>query len=226
MSEYYPPKHGSRSFNCPFCHVYANHQWYPIALYDPIQQQLQQQLKTGIYIPEQYSLKIAEVKISFCINCNEALFWLAENIIYPPIGTAPSANSDLPDTVKELYDEAASIANQSPRAASALLRLAVEMLLKHLGETGSINDAIKNLVANGLDPKIQQSLDILRVTGNNAVHPGVVDFSDITDVQVLFQLINIIADTLITQPKQIQKTYENLPEDARKAIEKRDGQTP
>ena len=152
-------------------------------------------------------------------------FGWTEEIIYPPVRIAPPANSDLPDTVKELYDEAASIANQSPRAASALLRLAIEMLLKHLGEKGSINDGIKNLVANGLDPIIQQSLDIVRVTGNDAVHPGKIVFDDTTDVQAFFQLINVIADALITQPKQIKEIYDNLPEDKRKAIEKRDGKT-
>ena len=119
-----------------------------------------------------------------------------------------------------------SIANQSSSCRlSALLRLAIEMLLKHLGETGSINDGIKNLVANGLDPIIQQSLDIVRVTGNDAVHPGKIVFDDTTDVQAFFQLINVIADALITQPKQIKEIYDNLPEDKRKAIEKRDGKT-
>ena len=34
-------------------------------------------------------------------------FGWTEDIIYPPVRIAPPANSDLPDTVKELYDEAA-----------------------------------------------------------------------------------------------------------------------
>ena len=46
--------------------------------------------------------------------------------------------------------------------------------------------------------------------------------TDTTDVHTLFQLINVIANTLITQPKQTQELYDNLPEGARKAIEKRD----
>ena len=160
--------------------------------------------------------------VSLCSHCKAPTLWIAEKICYPLTGMFPPANNDLPDNVKAVYDEASAIANQSPRAACALLRLAIELLLKELGETGSINDGIKNLVENGLNPMVQQSLDILRVTGNNAVHPGEIVFDDTTNVHTLFQLINIIADSMITQPKQIQKAYNNLPENARKAIEKRD----
>ena len=97
--------------------------------------------------------------------------------------------------------------------------------MKHLGETDSINESIKNLVKKGLNPQVQQSLDIVRITGNNAVHAGKIDFEDTTDVQALFGLINVIADVLITQPKQIQALYDGLPESSKKAVEKRDGKT-
>ena len=210
MSQYYPPKYKDDKFHCPYCNVYAAQVWRPIS-------------QIGRH--ESICINQETLECSSCLHCGNPTFWLEEIIIYPPVRTAPLSNSDLPDSVKAVYDEAASIANQSPRAASALLRLAIEMLLKHLGETGSINDAIKNLVAKGLDPKIQQSLDIVRVTGNNAVHAGKIDFDDTTNVQALFELINVIADALITHPKRIQQLYNNLPEDARKAVEKRDGQT-
>ncbi|MCY3681983.1 MAG: DUF4145 domain-containing protein [Gemmatimonadetes bacterium] len=125
-----------------------------------------------------------------------------------------------------MYNEAADIANLSPRAACALLRLAIQMLLKQLGEKGdNINEDIKNLVTKRLDPQIQQALDIVRVTGNHAVHPGEIDFNDTTDVQTLFELINVIADTLITRPKRIDAMFNRLPENDRKAIEKRDKKT-
>ena len=207
MSKYFPPIHGRSQFHCPYCHVYANQEW--------------EQFYDNVTI----CVDGERVTFSLCAKCQQPTFWIGEKIVYPHIGMFPPANEDLPDDVKEIYNEAASIANQSPRAACALLRLAVEMLLKNLNETGSINEGIKNLVKKGLDPKVRQSLDVVRVIGNNAVHPGVIEFDDTTDVHILFQLINVIADTLITQPKQIQEIYDNLPEDDRKAIEKRDGQT-
>ena len=165
------------------------------------------------------------MEISICSHCNSGTFWLGKKIIYPPTRSAPSANSDLPNDVKQVYDEAAAIAEQSPRAACALLRLAVEILMRHLGEKGSINVSIGNLVKKGLDPKVQQSLDIVRITGNNAVHPGEIVFDDTTDVQALFNLINVIAGVLITQPKQIQALYDQLPEGPKEGIKKRDGKT-
>ena len=54
---------------------------------------------------------------------------------------------------------------------------------------------------------------------------GKIDFNDSTDVQTLFGLINLIADALITQPKQVAEMYNHLPEAAREGIKKRDGKT-
>ena len=216
MSKYYPPTYDHEQFHCPYCKVFAKQYWnyiIPTSKHD------------ASFLTKTIGIKNATVEVSICIHCQNPTFWLEEKIFYPPMRTAPPANNDLPDNVKAVYEEASTISNQSPRSACALLRLAIELLLKHLGETGSINDGIQNLVKKGLDLRVQQSLDIVRVTGNNAVHPGEIVFDDTTNVQTLFQLINIIADVLITQPKQIQATFDNLPEGARKAIEKRDSKT-
>ena len=216
MSKYYPPTYDHEQFNCPYCNVFAKQYWSYITT-------------TGrdnkSWGTQPLCIKIHPVEVSICVHCKNPTFWLDEKIIYPPMHSAPPANNDLPDSVKVVYDEASAIANQSPRAACALLRLAIEILLKELGETDGIYEGIKNLVKKGLDQRIQQSLDIVRVTGNKAVHPGEIIFDDTTDVHTLFQLINVIANTLITQPKQTQELYDNLPEGARKAIEKRDSKT-
>ena len=207
MSQYYLPKHRSSSFHCLYCHVYAGQVWCDISRPEG----------TLLSIRNEY------LHASYCSHCGVPTLWLDEKIIYPNTGEFPLPNSDLPDDVKKIYAEAAAIAQQSPRAACALLRLAVQMLLEHLGEKGTINDGIKNLVNKGLDPQIQQALDTLRVTGNHAVHPGIIDVDDITKGQPLFSMINIIADALISQPKRIQATYSSLlPDRDRNAIAKRD----
>lgn len=89
----------------------------------------------------------------------------------------------------------------------------------------NLNDEIKELVSEGLNPKIQQALDLVRVVGNNAVHPGQISFDDDNMIAIkMFSLINLIADELITRPKEIESLYEEaVPKELKEYIRKRDG---
>ena len=133
-------------------------------------------------------------------------------------------NEDLDGDIKKDYLEAANIFNDSPRASTALLRLALQKLCKQLGEKGdNINTDIGNLVKKGLNSLVQKSLDSLRITGNNAVHPGEINLDEESEkVLKLFELINFIAEKMITEPKEIEFFYNNLPEDAKNTVDKRD----
>ena len=62
--------------------------------------------------------------------------------------------------------------------------------------------------------------------GNNAVHPGVIDVKDNQEIAIkLFNLVNLIADEMITQSKKIDAMFEELPTSAKEGIAKRDGKT-
>ena len=218
--KYSPPEYKSNGFNCPYCDAYAKQTWPALAMNDD--DEMNNDDWCVIFINEE------NVEVSICSRCDSTAFWLAKKIIYPTARMAPPANSDFPEKVKEVYEEAAAIAGLSTRAACALLRVAIEMLLKDLGhvkENGNINDSIGELVRAGVDKRVQQALDVVRVTGNNAVHPGTIDFDDSTDVSSLFELINYIADTLITRPNKASEMFDNLPEGAKKGIKKRDSKT-
>jgi len=66
-------------------------------------------------------------------------------------------------------------------------------------------------------------LDILRITGNNAVHPGEINVEEKPELVLkLFELINFIAEKMITEPKEIDNFYKELPETLKEAIDKRD----
>jgi Domain of unknown function (DUF4145) len=121
--------------------------------------------------------------------------------------------------------EAGAIVDVSPRGAAALLRLAVERLMPHLNaKEKNINASIGLLVTRGLDPKIQKALDVLRVIGNEAVHPGQIDLKDDKATALkLFDLVNIIVQALNTTPKQINSMFDSLPQGALDGIQKRDG---
>lgn len=70
---------------------------------------------------------------------------------------------------------------------------------------------------------IQQALDICRVVGNNAVHPGELDIKDTPEIaQQLFKMINFIVEDRITKPKEVQELFAQLPSGAVEAIAKRD----
>ncbi|HEX8524314.1 MAG TPA: DUF4145 domain-containing protein [Tepidisphaeraceae bacterium] len=147
-------------------------------------------------------------------------------MVYPDKPVAPAPNEDLPEEIKRDYEEARTILLRSPRGAAALLRLCIQKLCKHLGQPGkNINDDIKELVKKGLPPMIQQAIDLLRIVGNNAVHPGELDLrDDVGTARQMFVLVNLIADSQITQPKSVQAMYDGLLTQAQKdQITQRDG---
>ena len=107
----------------------------------------------------------------------------------------------------------------------ALLRLAAQKLCANLGESGKdINGDIASLVKKGLDQDVQEALDSLRVIGNNAVHPGEMDLKDNTETApALFNLVNLVVEDRIAQPKKRRAVFSKLPVGVRAAIRKRDG---
>lgn len=209
MIPYIPPEFKKEEFNCPHCNVYAEQSWCG-----------------GAYYGGSSSFKSIsdEINVVFCKHCKDYSLWQFEKMIYPEDSGVMPPNSDLNQDVQEDYLEAKSIANKSPRGAAALLRLCIQKLCTQLGEKGKdIDEDIASLVAKGLSHTIQKSLDIVRVIGNNAVHPGQLDLKDDRDTALkLFELINLIAETMITQPSQIDKLYNSLPESSKEHIQKRD----
>lgn len=147
-------------------------------------------------------------------------------MIFPNKVTAPLPNTDLSEDFKKDFEEARQIANLSPKGAAALLRLVIQKLCVQLGEPGKdINKDIGSLVKKGLPAAVQKALDIVRVIGNESVHPGQIDLNDNPAIiSKLFELVNMIAAKMITEPKDIDKLFDGLPTGKKEAIQKRDGQ--
>lgn len=205
---YVAPRMHLDAFHCPICGTYARMRWETL---------FRRGMSTHYWI-------------SNCARCERNVLWKglqdAQGIMLDPNATtAPQAHADMPDSCRPYYDEARDIAGRSPRGAAALLRLAVQQLCRELGQPGkNINDDIRALVQAGLPVDAQQALDVLRVTGNNAVHPGEMDLDANPElVAASFELINFIVDQQISQRKRIQKLFAALPQGAKDAIAKRDG---
>jgi len=209
MIPYEEPEYLKDAFNCPYCNAYSHNIWNKIIVYN-----------MGSVQGNNVSIGY----IAYCTHCTQYSFWFNKKMVIPSSGNAPLPNNDLPEDIKKDFEEARSIVNSSPRGTAALLRLCIQKLCKDLGEKGgNINDDISNLVKKGLPIKIQKSLDIVRVIGNNAVHPGLIDVKDDQEIaNKLFHLINLIVDVMLSQPKEIDKIYDDLPEKDKKAIKSRD----
>lgn len=166
---------------------------------------------------------IQNLFLSECFNCERIAVWVHDRMVHPTAGEGPAPNPDLPADMAIDFEEARSILNKSPRGSAALLRLVIQKLCLHLGAKGKkIDDHIASFVVCGLNPVVEKSLDIVRVIGNEAVHPGQIDLNDNRDIALrLFAVVNLIVDQMITHPKNTKELYEKLPESKRNAIEDR-----
>jgi len=205
------PEFNLAAFNCPHCGAYAQMYWQRVSLYSNSEHE-------------------PDVNISTCHVCDKLALWDYANgwkMVYPQKVLSPLPHPDMPEALKKDFEEARQVAPISPRAACALLRLVIQKLLIELGEKGkNIDNDIQSLVDKGLSPRIQRALDVVRVTGNNAVHPGELDEKDIQTVSSsLFGLVNLIIDSAISTDKKLNAMYENLPKGALEGIANRESKS-
>lgn len=213
---YIPAEFNKTAFHCLHsnCGTFAKQTWKQVYWLQTHPQNRNHQ--THVQIPS--------LMLAVCDRCDQFSVWLNQNLLHPATRTAPAPHADMPESVKVDYEEARAVFQESPRSSAALLRLALQKLCKELGQPGkNLNDDIGELTKQGLPLLIQQSLDIVRVVGNNQVHPGTLDVRDDPAIALtLFGLVNVIVEDRIARPKQIQELYGKLPETSRKQIEERD----
>ena len=147
-------------------------------------------------------------------------------VIYPAVLIGEPPSSYMPEDIRDLYDEARSIAQKSPRGASALLRLALQLLCEHLAPGArDINGQIAQMVRDGLSRELQEACDVIRHAGNECVHKKIlsINIEDNSELAVcLFSLLNRIVEQLIAIPQKTKQMYELIPQSVRSAISKRD----
>ncbi len=244
-NEYKPPKFGEKAFHCPHCGVLATQTWSNDESFrkDLFECQhdffLNYREKIGWegqhYI--QRFLDEVEPKILnnsnrpyflvTCTHCNDFSFWVNEKMVYPLVPTSPPPHEDMPEDVKKTYEEARQVQPFSVRASAALLRVSLEQLTVHLGETkGNLNTRIANLKKKGLPSRIIKSLDILRIYANEGgAHAGTIDLEgkDNEDTVLnLYKLINNIVYHTIASDKMVDDLYDGIPDAKKEGIKNRD----
>lgn len=212
MLPFIKPSFNKTAFNCPHCQAFSEQVWMNF-----------------YYGTSRYSNsndELEELKISVCSHCSRYALWYKAEMIYPQFQGVEPPNSDLSEEIKKDYLEASNIVQKSPRGACAILRLAIQKLCIQLGQDGKdLNTNIAELVKEGLPRRVQEALDIVRVVGNGAVHPGILDLEDDYETSFqLFKLVNFIAEKMITEPKEVDKLFDGLPDSKKKQIEERDSE--
>lgn len=207
------PGFGKNAFYCPHCGTFAKQDFCDIQLKIMFEEMYPSYANSNI------------TKISICHHCELPSLWINKILVFPKANIIADPNADMPENIKDLYNEARAIFQGSPRAAAAILRLCIQHLCIHLGESGeNLNKDIQSLKnKNLINESHMKALDLVRVIGNKAVHPGVIDPNANQDLIIkLFNLINLLCDILITKPKEINEMFEDhIPDNIKDAIEKR-----
>lgn len=211
------PAFRSGAFVCPMCDTQAMQSWHDVWV--------------GHFGENDFRKKQENYAEVTCFGCKRNAMWhrghSGERMIWPVATQGPPPNDDLSEDVRALYEEARAVEGISPRSAAALLRTATEMLLREQLDDSKahLSTAIGTLVKDQrLSPDIQRAADLLRLTGNDAVHPSSIQLEgdDAATGLSLFDLLNLVADELVTRPKRIAAMYEALPESKRQHIDDRD----
>ena len=230
------PKFNESSFTCPHCGVLAQMEFFiPFSFkrsvdinLDRLRDCITQQRYATLTENMQNSMENIQHYLNFyerygnsfavCQNCNEISIWINQKMVYPKVRLTPLPNKDLPDDIKADYEEASKIMQDSPRGACALLRLALQKLMIHLGEDKNLDKAIQSLInKQKIDKTLQKALDSVRVIGNSAVHPNELDVKDNVEIAAaLFKIINYIAEKILSDKREIEEIYSLLPESAKR----------
>lgn len=203
--KHFGPQYEQQEFQCPHCGVYAHQQWW--------------QMDLGMGASKH------TIKRAYCARCRGYTLWNDGQLIYPAGLIGPIPSDDMSDAVRDVYEEARAVAAASPRAAAALLRVCVEMVVNELvpGDA-KLFDKIGVLVQRRLDPTTQKMLDSVRWYGNDGgAHPGEIDLKEQPEVvSKLMFCVNRIVVQMVTWPREADELYNSVPENKRKGIEDRD----
>lgn len=133
-------------------------------------------------------------------------------VVYPRTASRPPAPVAVSDGLRSLYDEASLVASDSPRAAGALLRRALQELIRDkAGITKPTLDAeITELLASSQLPGyIADIVDAVRVVGNFSAHPikstSTAEILDVEpgEVELCFDVMDALFDFYFVEPANI-----------------------
>ncbi|MEZ6186143.1 MAG: DUF4145 domain-containing protein [Planctomycetota bacterium] len=150
-------------------------------------------------------------------------------LLWPLKLDAPEPHEDLKGAALEIFEEARRVLPHSTRATAALLRLALDHFLhdqldcKPNSPTSTIDQKIAELKVKGVHEDVIRTADLIRLYGNDAVHPSEIKFDEDPSIaDELFSAINLFVDETVGRQKRLERHRALIPEDKRKVAEERD----
>lgn len=217
------PKLNDKSFKCLCCNITTTHSWsdHVVALSAERINSLElsdhadkkeviKYVRGESYLSYEKNIVVDDVYVTVCHHCEKPTIWLDDNQTLKPVlpsdNQYPSPSDKMPQKVKDVYNQAGSIADKSPRAANALLRSAIEELMCIIVETpGDLNLMIEDAYnKNIITAHIKESLHSIRLLGNNTLHPNQIRIEDDVDTNDIFNIINHIVDVTLHHSEVIE----------------------
>lgn len=218
-SRFEAPDFKKNAFTCPNCSAFSKQDWS----FKMVNETFGDFTGRHSYVDNEI---INELYLCKCQQCGYISFWYKKELIWPLNTNVEEPLEEMPKDIKDLYNEARSIIELSPKGACALLRLSLQKLcnrLAGLDDKHKIDGAIKKLVENGLPSTLQKAMDTVRIVGDEAVHPGEINIDDNKELAIaMFRLMNIIVEKMIVDPNEINELYSLMPENKLEGIKNRD----
>ena len=203
---------------CPYCGVKSQHKYLNLiyGTYELLDNSppISESFDSSVYL-------LSNFHAIQCQSCEAYSIFNDKEMIYPLNSDVPVPCEDMPNNIIEIYNEAKKVLVISPKSACALLRLALENLMDYLKVDGkNLKEKIcKYCDEYHVDESLKKSFHILRIVGNEAVHPGTINIDDNEDIaRSLFGILNYIVDETITRKNKIDKIFDDLPKNKTKDI--------
>lgn len=187
MSSVVTPGFSLNAFTCPHCGYHSQFrdqlvpQFYKgrkiLKLHATFRGETYEAVPTDFFEffqPSEYLVKV-------CTHCGKITLWENCDMVYP-YGTSIQPSEHMPEDIANVFREAQSITNLSPRAACALLRVCLEKLATQAG--GVDGPLAKKIESLGLSPRMKKLAEACRLTGNEAMHGDYFDL-DITEEELI-----------------------------------------
>jgi len=220
------PRFKWSAFKCPHCHTIEAQRW-----------------EWPKMIQHKHDWTTYDLWYSTCENCNWRMLWAETyktiywwksqqkvNVIFPVNYNWNfdfEISKDTPQIIEEDFKEAIQILPLSPRWACALLRLCLQKFLDEIvikiswSRKDTIDESIKYLAIDVwlISDDISNIMHVLRIIGNEAVHPWQIDLKDdYQTAEELIELFNYLINELITENKKKVALYDKIPSSKKSAI--------